>query len=197
MSIVIFRGAGGDLVLPDRQLVLVDRADGGNLVVNPPRPVWERSELAPDELTQWSFLVAAAGRAMLDVLPALEGGCINYWEAGNWALNVDAAPQGPKRGDVHRRVHLHLLGRSRNAADPSYRWGEAPIFPAFADRLQWAASHARLTPEECAAIVDRVEALLQQKYGVSETANRQHCERCTYPTPNAQSCDECAASPAR
>ena len=77
---------GGDVVLPDPLLVLVDRIDGGNLIVNPQRPVWERSELTALELTQWSYLVAATGRAMLDVLPQLAGGCINYWEAGNWAL---------------------------------------------------------------------------------------------------------------
>ncbi len=59
---------------------------------------WERSELTPAELTQFAFLVSAAGRAMLDVLSQLEGGCINYWEAGNWALNDDAEPKGRKVG---------------------------------------------------------------------------------------------------
>ena len=84
------------MVLPDEKLVLVDRSDGGNLIVNPPRDVWERSELTPAELVAWSFLVAATGRAMIDVLPQLEGGCVNYWEAGNWALHHDAEPAGPK-----------------------------------------------------------------------------------------------------
>ena len=36
---------------------------------------------------QESLGIVQAGRAMLDVLPQLENGCINYWEAGNWALN--------------------------------------------------------------------------------------------------------------
>jgi hypothetical protein len=35
----------------------------------------------------WSFLVTAAGKAMLDVLPQLQGGCINYFDAGNWQLH--------------------------------------------------------------------------------------------------------------
>src|SRR5689334_16291033 len=110
--------AGGTLVLPAANLVLVDRADGGNLVVNPPRTVWERSALAPDELTAWSFLVAAAGQAMLETLPQLDRGCINYWEAGNWALNDAADPPGPKTAPEHRQVHMHLLGRSRFASSP-------------------------------------------------------------------------------
>src|SRR5215212_2638063 len=99
--------AGGFLALPDPTLVMVSREDGGNLVVLPPREVWERSELTPQELALWSFLVSATATAMLDVLPQLDGGCINYWDAGNWALNDDADPKGRKRADEYRRLHLH------------------------------------------------------------------------------------------
>ena len=70
MSLVLFACDGGEVVLPDRNLLLLSRSDGGNLLVNPPRPVWERSELTAKELTQWSALVAATGRAMLDVSPS-------------------------------------------------------------------------------------------------------------------------------
>jgi hypothetical protein len=163
----IFSFEGGSLLLPDERLVLVSREDGGNLIVVPRSPVWERSELTSEELTLWSFLVAAAGRAMIDVLPQLEGGCVNYWEAGNWALNDDAEPEGPKRAPEYRSVHTHLLGRSRTASDPSWRWGEAPRFPDFADRHAWAAGHERLTPVECAAVVARLETLLRERYGVA------------------------------
>jgi hypothetical protein len=121
MSATLFQCRGGRLVLPARTLVLVSREDGGNLVVEPPRPVWERSELEPDELTAWSTLVAAAERAMLDVLPQLADGCINDWEAGNWALNEAAPPVGPKTGPRHRSLHLHLLGRSRTARSADHR----------------------------------------------------------------------------
>jgi hypothetical protein len=165
MNRVLYRGIGGEIVLP--ALVLVGRGDGGNLIVNPPREVWERSELSAAELTHWSFLVAATGRAMLDVLPVLEDGCINYWEAGNWALNERAEPAGPKWPREHRRVHLHLLGRSRNAADPSWQWGEAPRFPSFEDRAQWAAAFEPLTDDECAAIVKRAEEILAERYALS------------------------------
>jgi len=153
-------------VLPAANLVLVDRADGGNLVVNPPRPVWERSCLTREELVQWSFLVAATAQAMLEVLPQLEGGCINYWEAGNWALNEGADPPGAKTAPAHRQVHMHLLGRSRFAKSPDWRWGEAPRFPAYADRLDWAASNARLTEAECEAVIARARVVLAEKYAV-------------------------------
>src|SRR6185436_527932 len=78
LSIRLFAGIGGSLVLPDQGATLASAPDGGNLVVNTPRVVWERSELTAPELVQWAFLVAAAGRAMLEALPQLDGGCINY-----------------------------------------------------------------------------------------------------------------------
>lgn len=162
---ILLMGAGGTVLLPDRQLVLVDRRDGGNLVVNPPREVWERSELSAAELTNWAFLVAATGRAMIDVLPQLEGGCINYWEAGNWALNHDAAPKGPKRAPDYRKVHMHLLGRSRQATG-AMQWGEAPKFPDFAQRHAWAAKHEPLTRDECHAVVERTLEILRTRYGI-------------------------------
>jgi hypothetical protein len=168
MSLTLFSCHGGALVLPDRASLLVSREHGGNLVVNPPRVVWERSELTPAELTQFAFLVSAAGRAMLDVLPQLEGGCINYWEAGNWALNEQAEPRGPKTARAYRRMHLHLLGRSPASTDPSWRWGESPRFPAFAEKDFWAARFELLTPDECRDIVTAADAMLRTKYGVQD-----------------------------
>jgi hypothetical protein len=117
VSRTLFTGDGGSVVLP--AMPLLDRRDGGHLIVEPPRAVWERSLLARDELIAWSLLVAATGAAMLDALPQLAGGCINYWEAGNWALNPAAPPPGPKTAPGSRQVHMHLLGRSPDAGDPA------------------------------------------------------------------------------
>jgi hypothetical protein len=183
MSITLFSCDGGEVLLPDRVLVLVSRTDGGNLIVKPPRDVWERGELTFQELTMWAALVAATGRAMLEVLPQLRGGCINYWEAGNWALHVDAEPQGPKSPAEHRKVHLHVLGRSRTATDPSWRWGEAPKFPNFAERHSWAARFKRLTGTECRAIVERLGLVLRERYEFEDGRMRPWalCPACGYP----------------
>ena len=197
MPRTLFACSGGHLILPDRGSVLVSREDGGNLLVNPAREVWERGELTPAELTQWSFLVAAAGQAMLRTLPQLEDGCINYWEAGNWALNFEAGPRGPKTGPAHRRVHLHLLGRSRNAASPSLQWGEAPKFPDFADRKAWAAKHERLNAAECRKIVAEVDRILRQRYALApkQISPWEPCPGCGYPMVTAgqlqDRCSEC------
>lgn len=162
MSSTLFTCAGGSVALPTR--VLCDRQDGGHLIVNPPRPVWERSALAPDELALWSFLVAATGRAMLECLPALQGGCLNYWEAGNWSLHPLAEPVGPKDPVAHRRVHLHVFGRSPRARDADWQWGESPRFPDFVDAAAWASRFAALSQDECGAVAERVAALLQTVY---------------------------------
>jgi hypothetical protein len=164
----LFTCAGGSIFSPDPALVLVSRLDGGNLIVTPPRDVWDRTELSATELTLWSFLIAATAKAMLDTLPQLEGGCINYWDAGNWALNERADPPGLKTGRIHRRVHMHLLGRSPTAKDPSWRWGEAPKFPDFTDRKVWAAKNQRLTAPECDAIVAKAKTILIEKYEFRE-----------------------------
>ena len=164
---ILLSCAGGAIVLPAPDLVLVDREGGSNLIVNPPRLVWERSALSRDELLAWSCLVAATGEAMLASLGQLEGGCINYWEAGNWALNDEADPPGPKTAPRFRQVHMHLLGRSRFARNPAWAWGEAPRFPAFADRHAWAAGNRRLSAAECDAVVTAARGLLARKYDIA------------------------------
>jgi len=158
----LFTHAGGSIVRPTK--LLCDRADGGHLVVNPPRPVWERSVLTPDELVAWSFLVAATGQAMLETLPVLQGGCLNYWEAGNWALNDLAEPIGPKQPRRDRRMHLHVFGRSRHALHPDWAWGESPRFPTYADSDAWSAQFAPLSHGECEAIARRIGELLHTRY---------------------------------
>lgn len=167
MPQVLLTCAGGSLSLPT--LPLLDRADGGHLWVNPPREVWERSALTRNELMHWSFLIAAAGQAMLEVLPQLTGGCINYWEAGNWALNDAAPPAGPKDPRSTRKVHLHLLGRSRDARHPNWQWGESPRFPLYADSRAWAENFAPLNGEECVAIAQRTRTLLVEKFSLLGT----------------------------
>src|SRR4051812_8161657 len=127
MAGVIYKGAGGTVVLP--KMVFLDREDGGHLIINPPHDVWEQSELSALDLAHWCFLVGAVGRAMIDVLPQLDGGCVNYFEAGNWALNETAPPKGPKRAKDHRRGPQHRLRRRPNPEEPPRGPGGGPGAP--------------------------------------------------------------------
>ncbi len=162
MAKVLYKGPEGTVVVPSG--LFLDRSDGGHLVVNPPRDVWECSELRADELARWSFLVAAAGRAMIDALPQLKGGCVNYFEAGNWALNDAAPPRGPKTAPDHRSMHMHIFGRSRGARHPSWRWGEAPGLPLYKDRKAFTAAFRPLNAKECAGVARRLKGLLAGRY---------------------------------
>ena len=201
MSATLFASSGGRIVLPTGASLLVSRENGGALIVVPPRTVWERSALSASELAAWSFLVAATGWAMLESLPQLAGGCINYWEAGNWALHDDAEPRGPKSAADFRQMHLHLLGRSRSSTSAAWQWGESPRFPAFAERHTWSRDFEPLRGAECLAVVARVESRLRQYYDVlsDRIAAWRQCTRCGYPTTRiadaATGCELCSASP--
>jgi hypothetical protein len=205
MSHILFRNAGGSVTLPDPRTIMIDRRDGGQLVVHPPRRVWDRTALDGAELTQWNLLVAATAAAMLDTLPQLREGCVNYWDAGNWSLNAEASPEGLKSGPAHRVLHQHLVGRSPESTDPSWAWGEAPFFPPFTDRFAWSEGKAPLTPAECVGIVERLSQVLIERYGVIDAAAGPVavCARCGYPAPagdrdaDAQACPRCAAGASR
>lgn len=185
MSHVLMRTRGGTVCQPDPATIMIDRADGGQLVVYPPRRVWDRIALTRDELVDWNLLVAAAARAMLETLPQLDGGCLNYWDAGNWALNAAAPPAGPKTAAGHRVLHLHLCGRSPRSTDPSWAWGESPFFPPYADRFAWSRGKQALTAAECAAIVAQTAAVLRGAYASPDALGLDSaaCAACGYPTP--------------
>jgi hypothetical protein len=205
MSHVLFRGVGGSVTLPDPTTIMIDRHNGGQLVVYPPRRVWDRTALDASELTQWNLLVAATAAAMLDTLPQLRHGCVNYWDAGNWALNGEAAPEGPKTGPAHRVLHQHLVGRSPESTDPSWAWGESPFFPRFTDRFAWSDGKAPFTPDECRMLVARLARVLVERYGApdEDLLPAAVCARCGYPAPagdldpHTGACPECATGSPR
>jgi hypothetical protein len=166
--------SGGTVDLPAQ--AMNHRHDGGHLLVNPPRPVWERSALTAKELALWSCLVAATGRAMLETLPQLSGGCLNYWEAGNNALNDLAQPPGPKNPRLHRKMHLHVFGRSPRATHPDWLWGEPPQFPKFALSKARAAQFSLLEPQECFAISAKIKELLADRYAIAVQPRSNNCD---------------------
>ena len=79
MSHVLMRGRGGRVCLPDPATTMIDRADGGQLVLYPPRRVWDRTALTREELTakfdecaQWGGVSPAKAAQAIELVWALE-----------------------------------------------------------------------------------------------------------------------------
>jgi hypothetical protein len=64
----------------------------------------------------------------------------------------------------HRRVHLHVFGRSRTASHEDWQWGESPSFPPYVESKKWSSQFELLTQEECTSISKRIEVVLREKF---------------------------------
>jgi hypothetical protein len=149
-DIVLFAEDGyGRIVVPG--VPHKDRECGGHLMVDPAGRFNHVSDMLaqPDVWCRYHLLCAIAERAMLEVLPSLNGGLtdgrigiINLLEAGNWGVHFHREKGGAfgLKGAESKTVHAHLYGRS--ILEPSstakgrmlhWGWGEAPRFPDFVD----------------------------------------------------------------
>ena len=81
------------------RLPLHSRGDGGHLVLGKKTPVFDRSDMSPEEAIDFIRVSMAVGRAMYDVLKIER---MNYEDLGNWGLDD---PDGPE-------MHMHFFGRA-------------------------------------------------------------------------------------
>ena len=121
---------------------LVDRLDGGHVVIHPSIPVSKRQDLTYKLACELMQLTIIVGQAMEDVLKqsGIPIGRINYQDNGNWSV---FSPGGPL-------MHIHLFGRATNARIQTY--GEALYFPHREKHPAFYERNAALLPEESAAI---------------------------------------------
>jgi hypothetical protein len=98
---------------------LVDRDDGGHVIIDPVVSVRDRQELIPKLAVEFMRLSVVTGQAMTTVMikHGVDIGRINYQDNGNWSVFL---PEGP-------HLHLHLYGRATNAK--YQRYGQACYFP--------------------------------------------------------------------
>lgn len=98
---------------------LVDRQDGGHLIIHPVVAVTDRQQLTPELAIELMRLTIVAGQVMCDVMRrhGVDIGRINYQDNGNWSV---FAPGGAT-------MHIHLYGRAISAR--IQRYGEATFFP--------------------------------------------------------------------
>jgi diadenosine tetraphosphate (Ap4A) HIT family hydrolase len=98
---------------------LVDREDGGHIVINPKIRIENLQQLTPIQGIELIRLTMVVGEAMEIVMNqhGVEVGRINYQDNGNWGV---FKPEGPY-------CHLHIYGRAKGAKHQKY--GQALNFP--------------------------------------------------------------------
>src|SRR3954470_19038150 len=91
---------------------LVDREDGGHIIISPKVKVRTRQDLEPALAIELMRLTIVTGEAMTKVLTrnGVPIGRINYQDNGNWSVHK---PEGP-------HLHIHLYGRSITARTNPY-----------------------------------------------------------------------------
>jgi diadenosine tetraphosphate (Ap4A) HIT family hydrolase len=86
---------------------LIDRIDGGHVVVYPMRKKLDRMQMTPEESAEYMPFCIALGRAFTEVMneSGIEVERINWMDMGNWRLVPYDDP----------RMHVHLFGRAKGS----------------------------------------------------------------------------------
>lgn len=140
-------------------LPLVDRKDGGHLLIFPKVKVVNRQALSVRQAIELMRLTIVAGEAMTRVLikHGVDIGRINYHDDGNWSV---FKPGGPC-------LHVHLYGRAKSAKVQKY--GQALYFPHKEENPEFYKNCKSLTKRDVSAITSEIKKLLkQEKYSDEE-----------------------------
>jgi diadenosine tetraphosphate (Ap4A) HIT family hydrolase len=131
---------------------LIDREDGGHIIVEPIIKIVDRQQLQAREAIEFMRLTMVAGEAMKTVLSAngIAIGRINYQDNGNWSV---LKPEGP-------HFHLHIYGRAMNARYQPY--GQACYFPHPDTHPEWYARLKPLSSSDIDGICKKIYLLLSE-----------------------------------
>ena len=117
MPILISESKNFKVEVPD--FPLIDREDGGHIVIDPKLKVRDRQELSAGLAIELMRLTMIVGEAMTTALTnrGVVIGRINYQDNGNWSV---FKPDGPA-------LHVHIYGRAKDAK--IQRYGQSLFFP--------------------------------------------------------------------
>jgi len=87
--------------------LLIDRQDGGHLMIKPKTDFSDRSSLPPEQALEYLFMSRAAARAFVEVMneSGIQVERLNHMDMANWRLLTDKSP----------RFHEHIFGRARGS----------------------------------------------------------------------------------
>jgi diadenosine tetraphosphate (Ap4A) HIT family hydrolase len=131
---------------------LVDRDEGGHVVISPKKRISMRQDLSPTQAIEFIRLTMVVGEAMTSVMKrhGVDIGRINYQDNSNWSV---FKPEGPY-------FHLHLYGRAKNAT--VQRFGESLYFP-HRDRHPALYTHLKpLTLDDVMAMRREIEIIFSE-----------------------------------
>jgi diadenosine tetraphosphate (Ap4A) HIT family hydrolase len=136
---------------PDKPLV--DRHDGGHIIITPRNPVSDRQQLTPKQGIELMRLTMVIGEAMRTVLIAhgIDIGRINYQDNGNWSVFKPGGPQ----------LHIHIYGRAISATKQPY--GQALFFPHREEHPECYDKLLPLTDDDISALKKMAMRLLETK----------------------------------
>jgi diadenosine tetraphosphate (Ap4A) HIT family hydrolase len=128
---------------------LVDRDDGGHIIISPKVRVLNRQQLSPPLAIELMKLTVMVGQAMESVMNdrGVDIGRINYQDNGNWSVFL---PEGP-------HLHIHLYGRARSAK--YHPFGQACFFPHRDENPGYYSRFKPLTAEDIKSLRKEIEKL--------------------------------------
>lgn len=147
---IIYTSANFIIEAPNEPLV--DRNDGGHIVIHPKIKVIDRQQLNVQQAIEMMRMTIVAGQALKDVMTAhgVHIGRINYQDNGNWSV---FDPEGPS-------LHVHLFGRATTARYQKY--GEACYFPNKKNHPEYYRNFKQLTSLDIMAMRLQIEFLQTQ-----------------------------------
>jgi len=102
---LIFESEHFRLMLPQKPLI--DRRDGGHVVIHTQVKTVDRMHFTPEQVREYMPFCNAVGRAFMEVMN--ESGIpverLNWMDMGNWSLLTPIPP----------RFHVHVFGRARGS----------------------------------------------------------------------------------
>jgi diadenosine tetraphosphate (Ap4A) HIT family hydrolase len=130
---------------------LLDRGDGGHIVVSPKVRVTDRQQLSPKQAIELMRLTLVTGQAMTTVMQAngVDIGRINYQDNGNWTV---FHPEGSF-------LHVHLYGRAKSAQYNTY--GQACFFPHKDEAPEYYARFSPLQQKDISDLTIEITRLFK------------------------------------
>jgi diadenosine tetraphosphate (Ap4A) HIT family hydrolase len=147
---IIYESTNFIVEIPDKPLV--DRNDGGHIIITPKIKVVDRQQLTPLLAIELMRLTIVTGQAMTEVMNehGVNIGRINYQDNGNWSVFTAARPY----------LHIHLYGRAISAKYQKY--GQACYFPDINDTPAYYKNFKPLMPLDITSIGLHIKQLMSE-----------------------------------